>query len=157
MNKIYSVLFLTLCIWMAGCKSPSKLYQKGNYDEALQAAIKKLQKDPNNPKLQAVANDAYHYAVTDHDNQIRRYSENDNELKSAWIYNEYAALQNLYNSIFRSPGAFESIRPTDYSSYLTAYGAKAADVHYTKGVNWMSYNDRPSYKTAYHEFQAAIR
>src|ERR1051326_5197096 len=157
MKKIYSVLFLILTIWIGGCKSPSKLYQKGNYDEALQTAIKKLQKDPNDPKLQTVAKDAYYYAVTDHENQIRRYSENDNELKSEWIYNEYAALQNLYNSVFRSPAAFESIHPTDYSSYLTNYGAKAADVHYNKGVKWMSYNDRSSYKNAYHEFQSAIR
>lgn len=157
MKKIYPVLLVTVCIWTAGCKSPSKLYQKGNYDEALQTAVKKLQKDPGNPKLQAVAKDAYRYAVTDHESQIRRYSENDNELKAEWIYNEYAALQNLYNSIFRSPAAFESIKPTDYSSYLTDYGAKAADLHYNKGVKWMSYNDRQSYKSAYHEFQAAAR
>ena len=157
MKKIYPVLFFTVCIWLAACKSPSKLYNKGNYDEAVQTSIKKLQKDPGDPKLQSVARDAYHYAVTDHENQIRRYAETDNELKSESIYNEYAALQNLYNSIFRSPGAFEAIHPTDYSSYLTEYGAKAADVHYNKGVKWMSYNDRQSYKSAYHEFQAAQR
>lgn len=157
MKKIYTVLFLLLTVWVVSCKSPSKLYNKGNYDEALQTAIKKLQKDPRDPKLQSVARDAYHYAVTDHENQIRRYSETDNELKSESIYNEYVALQNLYNSIFRSPGAFEAIHPTDYSSYVTEYGAKAADVHYNKGVKWMSYNDRQSYKSAYHEFQAAAR
>jgi len=157
MKKIYSVLFLLLTVWMISCKSPSKLYNKGNYDEAVQTAIKKLQKDPHDPKLQSVARDAYHYAVTDHENQVRRYAETDNELKSESIYNEYAALQNLYNSIFRSPGAFEAIHPTDYSSYLNEYGAQAADVHYNKGVKWMSYNDRQSYKSAYHEFQAATR
>ena len=85
MKKIYPVLFLLLTIWMVSCKSPSKLYNKGNYDEALQTAIKKLQKDPNDPKLQSVARDAYHYAVTDHENQIRRYAETDNELKSESI------------------------------------------------------------------------
>ena len=157
MKKIYSVLLLIVCIWMSSCKSANKLYQKGNYDEAVQTAVKKLQKDPNDPKSQAVAKDAYHYAVTDHENQIRRYSESESELKSEWIYNEYAALQNLYNTIFRSPAAFTSIHPTDYSSFLTDYGAKAADVHYNKGVQLMSYNDRQNYKTAYREFQAAMR
>ena len=157
MQKFYSVLFLIICLWIAGCKSPSKLYQKGNYDEALQTAVKKLQKDPNDPKLQTVAKQSYLYAVTDHQNQIRRYSESESELKSEWIYNEYAALQNLYNSIFRAPAAFEAIHPTDYSSYLTDYGTRAGDVHYNKGVKWMGNNDRESYKTAYHEFQAATR
>src|SRR5512132_3655299 len=104
MKKIYILLFSSiLAIGMIRCKSASKLYQKGNYDEALQVAAKKLQKDPNDPKLRSIIQDAYHYAVTDHENQIQAYSENSNELKWEWIYNEYVALQNLYNAIYRSP------------------------------------------------------
>src|SRR5260221_10539126 len=107
MKKIYIPFFIViLSVWMAGCKSASKLYDKGNYDEAVQVAVKKLQKDPNDSKLRALVQDAYHYAVTDHENRIRNYSENDNELKSESLYNEYASLQNLYNSIFRSPAVF---------------------------------------------------
>jgi hypothetical protein len=46
MKKIYFLFFIALSTWLAGCKSASKLYQKGNYDEAVQVAVKKLQKDP---------------------------------------------------------------------------------------------------------------
>jgi hypothetical protein len=156
MKKIYFPFFIImLSIWMAGCKSASKLYDKGNYDEAVQVAVKKLQKDPNNSKLRSVVQDAYRYAVTGHENKIHSYSENDNELKWEWMYNEYAGLQNLYNTIFKSPTAFELVHPTDYSSYANTYAAKAADVHYNHGMQWMNNHDKQSYKKAYHEFQAA--
>jgi tetratricopeptide (TPR) repeat protein len=157
MKKIYPLFFLTLSIWMASCKSASKLYEKGNYDEAVQVAVKKLQKDPNDVKLKALVQDAYHYAVTDHENRIRSFSENDNESKWESLYYEYSSLQNLYNSIFRSPSVFELVQPTDYSSYLNTYAEKAADVHYNHGVQWMSNNNKQSFKTAYREFQTAMR
>jgi len=157
MKKIYPLFLLSLTIWIAGCKSASKLYQKGNYDEAVEVAVKKLQKDPNDTKLRGLVQDAYHYAVTDHENRIRNYSENDNEQKWEWIYNEYASLQNLYDAIFRSPAVFELVQPTNYSSYLNSYAEKAADMHYNQGLQWMSRNNKQSFKTAYHEFQAAIR
>jgi hypothetical protein len=123
----------------------------------VQVAVKKLQKDPNDAKLRALVQDAYHYAVTDHENRIRSFSENDNELKWESLYYEYSSLQNLYNSIFRSPSVFELVQPTDYSSYLNTYAEKAADVHYNHGVQWMSNNNKQSFKTAYREFQTAMR
>jgi len=156
MKKFYIFPFVVVSLWMAGCKSASKLYQNGNYDEAVQVAAKKLQKDPNDPKLQSVIKDAYHFAVTDHENKIKNYSESNNELKWEWMYNEYSSLQNLYNSIFRVPSVFELIHPTDYSSYLNIYGGKAADVHYNHGLQYMNNNDRQSFKTAYREFQTAL-
>jgi hypothetical protein len=157
MKKIYFLLLFALTTWIVSCKSASKLYEKGNYDEAVPVAVKKLQKDPNDTKLRALVQDAYHYAVIDHENRIHRYSNNDNELKWEWLYNEYAGLQNLYNSILKSPATFELVHPTDYSSYLEDYGSKAADVHYNHGVKWMGNNDKQSFKNAYHEFQAASR
>src|SRR5437868_701120 len=134
MKKLYFLLFIVVSIWMASCKSASKLYQKGNYDEAVQVAVKKLQKDPNDAKLKTVVQDAYHYAVTDHENRIRNYSSMDNELKWEWMYNEYSDLQSLYNAIFKSPAVFELVHPTDYSSDLNNNAAKASDVHYNRGM-----------------------
>src|SRR6266496_3322070 len=156
MKKIYFLSLVVVSFWIAGCKSASKLYEKGNYDEAVQVAAKKLQKDPNDAKLRSVIQDAYRFAVTDHENKIQNYSRSDNELKWEWMYYEYSSLQNLYNSIFRTPSIFELVHPTDYSSYLNTYATKAADVHYHHGLNWMNKNDRQGFKTAYREFQVAL-
>ena len=125
MKKIYFLLFIAVSAWFASCKSASKLYQKGNYDEAVQVAVKKLQKDPNDPKLKSVVQDAYRYAVTDHESRIRNYSSMDNEMKWEWMYNEYSDLQNLHNAIFKAPSVYELVRPKDYSSDINANAAKA--------------------------------
>ena len=122
----------------------------------MQVAVKKLQKDPNDPKLKSVVQDAYRYAVTDHENRIRNYSSMDNEMKWEWMYNEYSDLQNLYNAIFKAPSVYELVRPKDYSSDINANAAKASDVHYNRGMQLMSNNDRQSAKNAYHEFKTAI-
>ena len=156
MKKVYFLFLITVGTWLASCKSASKLYQKGNYDEAVQVAVKKLQKDPNDPKLKSVVQDAYRYAVTDHENRIRNYSSMDNELKWEWMYNEYSGLQNLYNAIFKAPSVYELVRPTDYSSDINANAAKASDVHYNRGVQLMNNNNKQSYKNAYREFKTAI-
>ncbi|MFI5186117.1 MAG: hypothetical protein ACHQF0_05300 [Chitinophagales bacterium] len=156
MKKIYFLSLVILSLLMWSCKSASKLYEKGNYDDAVQVAAKKLQKDPNNAKLRSVIQDAYRYAVTDHENKIRNYSQSNNELKWEWMYYEYSSLQNLYNSIFRTPSIFELVQPTDYSSELNTYAAKAADVHYNHGLQYMNNNDKQSFKTAYREFKTAL-
>jgi len=156
MKKIYFLFFIAVITWLASCKSASKLYQKGNYDEAVQVAVKKLQKDPNDPKLRSVVQDSYRYAVTDHENRIRNYSSMDNEMKWEWMYNEYSDLQNLYNVIFKAPSVFEQVRPKNYSSDVNANAAKASDVHYNRGMQLMNNNDRQSFKDAYREFKSAI-
>jgi hypothetical protein len=156
MKKIYFLFFIAFSTWLAGCKSASKLYQKGNYDEAVQVAVKKLQKDPNDPKLKSVVQDAYRYAVTDHENRIRNYSSMDNEMKWEWMYHEYSDLQNLHNVIFKAPSVYELVRPKDYSPDINANAAKASDIHYNRGMQLMSNNDRQSFKNAYHEFKTAI-
>ena len=156
MKKVYVLLFIAVSTWLVSCKSASKLYQKGNYDEAVQVAVKKLQKDPNDPKLKSVVQDAYRYAVTDHENRIRNYSSMDNEMKWEWMYNEYSALQNLHNTIFKAPSVYELVRPKDYSSDMNENAAKASDIHYNRGMQLMNNNDKQSAKNAYHEFKAAI-
>jgi hypothetical protein len=142
---------------MISCKSATKLYQKGNYDEAVQVAVKKLQKDPNDAKLRAVIQDAYRYAVNDHEARIRSYAENSSDLKWEWMYNEYVDLQRLYQAIYKSPVVSELVNPVDYSSYLATYAGRAGDAHYQRGIDWMRRNDKTSFKNAYNEFQAALR
>ena len=48
MRKIYTLISITLFLSAVGCKTASKLYDKGNYDEAVELAVKKLQKKPDN-------------------------------------------------------------------------------------------------------------
>lgn len=141
---------------MAGCKSAAKLYDKGNYDEAVQVAVKKLQKKPDN-EMRSLLHSAYQYAVNDHETRIRQLNDNTNELKWEWIYGEYASLQRLYDAVHRSPEALSIVTPVDYSSYLNTYADKAADTRYDRGMAWMDKGDKLSFRNAYNEFNIALQ
>ena len=156
MSKIYTVIILGFVLIVAGCKTASKLYDKGNYDEAVQLAVKKLQKKPDN-EMRSLLQNAYQFAVSDHESRIRQLSDNSNELRFEWIYNEYASLQRLYEAIHRSPEALTIVTPVDYSSYLNTYADKAADTRFDRGMAWMDKGDKLSFRNAYNEFNTALQ
>ena len=156
MRKIYTLFTLGFFLIMAGCKTAAKLYDKGNYDEAVELAVKKLQKKPDN-EMRSLLQSAYQYAVSDHESRIRSLSDNSNELRFEWIYNEYASLQRLYQAIHRSPEALSVVTPVDYSSYMNTYADKAADTRFGRGMAWMDKGDKLSFRNAYNEFNAALQ
>src|SRR5678816_4162132 len=157
MRKIYTVVSLiAFVLLVASCKTASKLYDKGNYDEAVELAVKKLQKKPDD-EMRALLQNAYQYAVNDHETRIHQLSDNTSDLKWEWIYAEYSSLQRLYEAIHRSPEALSIVNPTDYSSYLHTYADKAADTRFQRGMMWMDKNDKLSYRNAYHEFEVALQ
>lgn len=156
-SKFYSIFILSIVTMMIGCRSALKLYQKGKYDEAVEVAAKKLQKDPGNLSLQNTIIEAYRYAVNDHESAIASYEASNNDLKWEWIYNEYASLQRLYDAIYRSPQVYQLVQPADYSSSLITYAEKAGEAHFERGLAWMRNYDKESFKNAYAEFQTALK
>lgn len=156
-TKIYTLSFIAVIFFFISCKTASKLYEKGNYDEAVELAAKKLQKDPHDSKLRNIIQTSYRYAVEDHESRIRNNSQSSNELKWEWMYNEYCALQKMYEAIRKVPEVNKLVRPTDYSSYLITYGEKAGDIRYDRGLSFMQRSDKQSYQQAYREFQVAER
>ena len=155
-SKLYILFFAGISILFFSCKTAGKLYEKGNYDEAVELAAKKLQKDPNDGKLLDIIQHSYQYAVNDHEGRIRTNAESNNELKWEWMYNEYASLQKMYEAIYRVPSVFNIVKPLDYSSYLVTYSEKAGDIRYDRGITFMQRYDKKSYQNAYCEFQAAL-
>jgi len=149
--------FFILCtILLISCKSAEKLYQKGRYDEAVQVAAKKLQKKPGNADLIDVLQNAYRFAVNEHESKIRNLSNSNSDLRWEHIYSEYQQLQGLYEAIRRSPSVFDIVQPTDYSSYLSTYKEEASNARYERGLELMDQNNRESYKQAYYEFEKAL-
>jgi len=156
-SKLYILLFAGTSLLAFSCKTASKLYEKGNYTEAVELAAKKLQKDPDDPKLLGIIQNSYDYAVNDHEARIRTYAESSNELKWEWMYNEYFSLQSMYEAIYRVPSVYNLVKPNNYSSHLVTYREKAGDVRYYRGMSFMQRYDKQSYQNAYREFQAALR
>lgn len=154
--KLYTTPFFLVSLVLFSCKSAEKLYQKGQYDEAVQLATKKLGKKPNDASLIEVVQNAYRYAMEDHESRIRNYSNSNSDLKYENIYREYLDLQRLYDAIHNSPSGYEIVKPTDYSAYITAYKEEAANARIERGLTLLSNNDKQSAKEAYYEFQRAL-
>jgi hypothetical protein len=156
MRKLYSVLVLTTLLFTY-CKSPAKLYDKGNYNDAMDAAIKKLQKDPNDYESREVLKSSYKYAVEERENQVRILTNSSSETKYDQVFEQYVQLQNLYEKIRKYPGIAQFMKPVDYSSYEEAARGKAFEAHTAKADKWMEGEDRRSYKEAYYEFRKALQ
>lgn len=156
MRKFYFFIAF-VAISFTFCKSPAKLYDRGNYNDAMDAAIKKLQKDPNDYNSREVLKSSYKYAVEERENQIRMLSNSSSENRHDQIFEQYVELQNLYEKMRRYPAIVQFLKPVDYSSQEETARIKAFDSHITKADKWMEGNDKRSYREAYYEFKKALR
>jgi hypothetical protein len=154
-KQFYIAIFLLGAFSFYSCKTANKLYNKGDYDGAVELAVKKLHKKPNDAELRSLLQEAYTYAVNEKENTIVNLSQSNTELKWEKMYAEYASLQKMYTAIHRSPEAGAVVNAADYSSYMSTYAEKAAEVRLQRGLRLMDNNDRNSFKNAYCEFQAA--
>ncbi len=154
--KLYILLAFSSALLLFSCKNAQKLYDHGNYDQAVELAAKKLQKKPGDTKMLVVLKDAYRFAVEDHENRIRNFSASASALKAESIYAEYAQLQSLYEAIRRTPSVYSIVQPTDYSADLSTYREEAANARFERGLDLMDQGDKLSYREAYYEFQKAL-
>lgn len=154
--KLYTVVFISLTALFFSCKSAEKMYLKGNYDEAVELAAKKLSKKPNDAGLLQTLQSAYRFAVDDHESRIRNFANSFDDLKYERVYNEYLGLQRLYDAVHRSPAVFDIVQPTDYSAYITTYQEQAANARVERGQTLMDNNTKQGARDAYFEFQRAL-
>lgn len=153
--KLYSLFFLC-SLFIFSCKNAEKLYNKGNYDEAVHLAAKKLQKKPGDAGLIDILQNAYRFAVEDHESRVRNYANSNTDLRYENIYQEYSQLQYLYEAIRKSPSVFNVVNPTDYSSFVATYKEEAGNARFERGLQLMDQNNKASAREAYNEFQKAL-
>jgi hypothetical protein len=155
MIKLYSLLLFLLCS-IVSCKTASKAYDKGDYANAIELAIKKLQKDPQDGETKALLKNAYRFALDIHEDKIRILTNSSSDTRFEQIYFEYRMLQNFYTRIQSLPSLSSYIHPTDYSSSLETYRIKAADVYVEKGIALMDKGSKEDYRRAHAAFKQAL-
>ncbi|HVK98098.1 MAG TPA: hypothetical protein VM368_09775 [Flavisolibacter sp.] len=155
MTKLYLLILSSLIFY--SCKTASKSYQKGNYSDAIEIGIKKLQKDPNDNETKELVKAAYTIAVNQHEDQIRSLSNSKNANRYERIYNEYVQLQNIYQSIKQSPSVSNYVKPVNYAEFIETYGNKAAEVHVVNAEKWQAENTKAAYREAYNEYRQALK
>lgn len=156
MTRIFTLL-LAVIVLASSCKTASKSYQKGDYTEAIDRGIKKLQKDPDDYDTKELVKNSYNYTVNEYEDQIRTLSNSKSENRFEKIYYNYSLLQNLYVKIRQSPSANQYVKPKDYSEYVETYRDKAADVYIADAEKWKNVGTKVAYREAYNAYNAALR
>ncbi|MBO9730932.1 MAG: hypothetical protein J7623_19990 [Chitinophaga sp.] len=162
MKKLYwrqllsvAAIFLYTCF--LSCRSGEKLYNKGRYDDAVSAFVKKLQRKPQDATATRMLPDAYKQAQLSREDRVNELLRSNNDLKWEAVRNEYRALQNLYNAIHSSPAALRLVQPKDYRNAITGAQENAAETRYGRGMSLLDRGDKASARQAYEEFAAALK
>jgi hypothetical protein len=94
-RQLLSVAAISLFTLLLSCKSGEKLYNKGHYDQAVMAFVKKLQRKPQDATATRLLPDAYKQAQLLREDRVNALLRSNNELKWESVRNEYRALQSL--------------------------------------------------------------
>lgn len=156
MKKIYP-LILAATVLFYSCKTATKAFEKGDYEDAVSLAVKQLQKNGNDDAAKAILQNAYRQAVDAHEAIIRDLSNSTGDSRYEKTYNEYRKLQNLYEAVNRSPVAMQAVTATDYSSYVQTFKEKTGEIYFDRGLALMEKGDRASFRQAYDALQTAYR
>jgi hypothetical protein len=159
MKRTISFFFI-LTILLSGCGSSKKQMEKGNYDAAIDKAVKQLRKDPDDAKQIDILTKSYRIA-NDQDNERIRYLKTEGRADS-WdeIYQIYKALNNRQSLVktvtpLISKGTSDDFPYVDYVPEMVGAKRKAADFYYAHGNELMKNGIKESYRQAFNEYVRA--
>jgi hypothetical protein len=156
MKRFAPFIFIFILL-VSGCGSSKKQLQKGNYDAAVQKAVKQLRKDPSDVKQIDILDQAYRIA-NDQDNEKVRLLKMEGKPNN-WdeIYLIYKTLndrQALVRTVtpLNSNGRSISYPQVDYIPDMVNAKRKAADYYFGNGNELMKSGIKESNRQAYAEF-----
>jgi len=159
MKKVVSISFILLLI-LSGCSSSRKQLEKGNYEAALDKAVKQLRKDSRDTKQISILDKAFR-TLNEQDNERIRYLKME-EKPANWdeIYQINKRMSDR-QAYVRTVTPLELNGKTieypyvDYMPEMVAAKRKSADFYYAHGNELMKNKLKESYRQAYYEFVRA--
>lgn len=149
-----------LVLILNGCGSSKKQLSKGNYNAAIDKAVKQLRKDPNDAKQIDILDRSYKIA-NDQDKERARFLKMEGK-PSNWdeIYLVYKGLSDRQSYVrtvlpLNMNGKSIDFPYIDYMPEMVNAKRKAADFYYGHGQELMKNNIKESYRQAYAEFLRA--
>ncbi len=155
---LYTMASLLLLI---SCKSIEKLVEQGNYEEAFDLSLKKLQGKKNKKtKFVRALQRAYNLLNQQNQDKIQLYSQKDNPFYYDKIVEEYVILYKRQEKIkpllplVSKDGYKSKIKLHDYISKINIAKKEAARRHYEYGLSYLKANEniKENAKKAYHHF-----
>jgi predicted transcriptional regulator YdeE len=159
MKRIVPLVFI-FTILLSGCGSSKKQLQKGNYDAAIQKAVKQLRKEPKDIEQIDILNQAYKVANEQDNERIRMLKMEGKPDSWDEIYLVYKGL-NDRKSLVRTVtplnmnGRSVDFPYVDYMPDMVNTKRKAADFYYMHGDELMKSGIKESCRQAFAEYLRA--
>jgi hypothetical protein len=159
MKRIVPFIFI-LTIILSGCGSSKKQLQKGNYDAAIDKAVKQLRRDPSDEKQIDILTQSYNSANAQNNERIRFLKMEGRPDSWDEIYLVYKALydrQALVRTVtpLNANGRSVDFPYVDYMPEMVGAKRKAADFYYAHGNELMKNSTKEAYRQAFNEFVRA--
>lgn len=155
MRKIVYIL-LSLLI-LAGCSSSRKYFQKGQYDAAINKAVKQIRKKPTSRKDIEILEKAYPLA-NEKDLERIKYLKLEGQPES-WdeIFDRYSRLKRRQNLVktatpIQLPERTINFQFVDYDQEMIRAKENAAECYYAHAKKLYKSNDKKDVRKAYYEF-----
>jgi hypothetical protein len=159
MKRAFSVFFI-LTLILSGCGSSKKQLEKGNYEAAIDKAVRQLRKDPRDTK-QITTLDRSYKIINEQDNERIRFLKMENK-PANWdeiylINKRLSDRQALVRTVLplNMSGKTIDYPYIDYMPEMIAAKQKSADYYYAHGNELMENGLKESYRQAYYEFVRA--
>ena len=154
------VFFSILSIIFSGCVSSKKHLSKGNYDAAIEKAVRDLRKDRNDEKEIGVLMESYRIANERNQERIRYLKlegRADRWSEIFQLYQQLSSRQSLVRTVMPlnlkgRPVEFQYI---DYAPEMIEASKRAADYYFANGNRLMREGQKSSFRQAYNEFRKA--
>ncbi len=154
-RKFASIPLLLILFFALGCSSTKNQFEKGNYEKAVELAINKLRKKPNNEKQKAILKTAYQLAVQVGEEKIKQAENQNNAFKWDGVIGQYQRLQKIYLALLQCPACLNEVTPVDYQSPLNEAYQKGANAYVLAGNELLDKPNKTDARTAYRYFEKA--
>ena len=159
MKRFVSGIFIML-ILLSGCGSSKKQLEKGNYESAIDMAVRQLRKDPRDAKQIEILDRSYKI-VNDQDNERIRFLKLEGK-PANWdelylINKRMSDRQAMVRTVtpLTLNGKTIEYPYVDYMPEMIAAKRKSADFYYAHGNELMKSKMKDSYRQAFYEFVRA--
>lgn len=150
------LLFIAIgFVILSACSSTNKTVTYAE-NRALNDALKKLEKKPNDPDLRKDVIDLYNQAVAQHEQRINAYKSSVDMNRYDGMLAEYNTLQKMNENI-RTSAVFRDISTRNYSMEMQEVRNEAAEAYYQQGMRNLDYGTKREAQQAYNDFQRVKR